>query len=58
MTAAFTYARTHDGVVIARDPASGLTASGRTLAEAFAELRRLLAPVRPSNKHAHEGAAA
>jgi hypothetical protein len=28
--------------VIARDPASGITASGATLDEALAELRRLL----------------
>ncbi len=40
---AFTYVRTADGIVIARDPATGITASGATLDEALAELRRLLA---------------
>jgi len=39
---AFTFIRTADGNVIARDPRSGLTASGATLDEALAELRRLL----------------
>lgn len=34
--------RTADGTVIARDPGTGLAASGRNLAEAYAELRRLL----------------
>lgn len=33
---------THDGIWIARDVSSGLSASGRTEAEALAELRRLL----------------
>lgn len=39
----FTFVRTTDGTVIARDPASGITASGATIDEALAELRRLLA---------------
>lgn len=34
--------RTHDGTVLAREPATGIVASGRTLDEAVAELRRLL----------------
>jgi hypothetical protein len=34
--------RTQDGTFIVRDPDTGLTASGRTLDEALAELRRLL----------------
>jgi len=34
--------RTEDGTVIAFDPATGLSASGRTVAEATAELRRLI----------------
>ncbi|WP_189524190.1 hypothetical protein [Mesorhizobium sp. M8A.F.Ca.ET.165.01.1.1] len=38
----FTFIRTADGTVIARDPASGVTASGSTPDEALAELRRLL----------------
>ena len=38
----FTFIRTEDGTVIARDPFTGAVASGRTLDEAFAELRRLL----------------
>jgi hypothetical protein len=40
---AFTFVRTADGTVIARDPATGITASGSTPDEALAELRRLLA---------------
>lgn len=43
MTSAFTHIRTADGTVIACDPDTGLIASGRTLDEAFAELRRLVA---------------
>jgi hypothetical protein len=39
---AFTYIRTPDGTVIARDPETGVTASAVTVEEAFAELRRLL----------------
>ncbi|TPM25691.1 hypothetical protein [Mesorhizobium sp. B2-3-4] len=39
---AFTFIRTADGMVIARGTVSGLTASGSTLDEALAELRRLL----------------
>lgn len=38
----FTSTLTQDGVWIVRDPETGLTASGRTLVEATAELRRLL----------------
>lgn len=34
--------RTADGTVIVRDPRTGLSASGPTVAEALAELRRLL----------------
>lgn len=34
--------RTHDGTVLARDPATGIVASGCSLDEAVAELRRLL----------------
>ncbi len=39
---ALTSIRTHDGNVLARDPVTGIVASGRTLDEAYAELRRLL----------------
>jgi len=35
--------RTHDGTVIAFDPASGLSVSGLTVEEALAELARLTA---------------
>ncbi|MGB3897018.1 MAG: hypothetical protein WA973_00510 [Mesorhizobium sp.] len=52
MTQAFTHIRTADGTVLARDPITGVVASGRTLDEAFAELRRLVA------SHAHEREAA
>ena len=38
----FRYVRTEDGTVIALDPETGISVSGRTLAEAIAELRRLL----------------
>lgn len=38
----FVHTRTEDGTVIARDPGTGITAPGRNLAEAYAELRRLL----------------
>lgn len=41
-TAGFPCIRTADGTVIVRDPKSGLAASGRSLVEALAELRRLL----------------
>lgn len=50
MTSAFTHIRTADGTVIARDPETGVVVSGRTLDEAFAELRRLTA----SHTHACE----
>lgn len=40
---AFISIRTQDGVVLACDPETGLIASGRSLVEAEAELRRLLA---------------
>lgn len=33
---------THDGTWLVRDPVTGLVASGRSYAEARAELRRLL----------------
>lgn len=42
-TAGFPAIRTADGTVIVRDPKTGLAASGRSLVEALAELRRLLA---------------
>lgn len=42
MTPLVTQVRIHDGTVIVRDTRTGLTASGITLAEALAELRRLL----------------
>jgi hypothetical protein len=42
MTRAFTFVRTCDGTILARDPFTGAVASSRTLDEAFAELRRLL----------------
>lgn len=42
MAAAYTMITTADGTVIIRDIDAGITASGRTLAEAYAELRRLL----------------
>lgn len=51
---------THDGTVIARDPETGITASGPNVVEALADLRRLL----PVPTHARripphrEGAAA
>lgn len=41
-TAGFPAIRTADGTVIVRDPKTGLAASGRSLVEALAELRRLL----------------
>ena len=37
---------TQDGTFLVRDAATGITASGRTYAEALSELRRLLA-IRP-----------
>lgn len=43
MTPAFISIRTQDGTVLARDRLTGIVASGRSLDEAFAELRRLLA---------------
>jgi hypothetical protein len=49
MTQAFISIRTQDGTVLARDPLTGLIASGRTLDEAFAELRRLVG----SHTHAY-----
>lgn len=42
MSAAFTHITTADGTVIIRDVATGTTTSGPSLAEAYAELRRLL----------------
>lgn len=42
MAAAFTHITTADGTVIIRDIETGITASGVNLAEAYAELRRLL----------------
>jgi hypothetical protein len=42
MTPAFIATITHDGIILAGDPVTGMVASGRTLDEAFAELRRLL----------------
>jgi hypothetical protein len=50
---AFTHIITQDGSVLARDPFTGQIASGRTLDEAFAELRRLAA----SHLHVHARAA-
>ena len=50
MTQAFIATITHDGHVLARDPVTGVVVSGRTLDEAFAELRRLTA----SHTHACE----
>lgn len=41
--AGFTTVCTADGTWIAFDPATGISVSGRTLAEAVAELRRRLA---------------
>lgn len=41
MTSTFIHTRTADGTVISRDPKTGQTASGRSIAEADAELRRL-----------------
>lgn len=43
MAAAYTMITTADGTVIVRDLETGITASGRSLAEAYADLRRLLA---------------
>ncbi|WP_050594050.1 hypothetical protein [Mesorhizobium sp. L2C067A000] len=48
MSAAYTHITTADGTVIIRDIASGVTASGPSLAEAYAELRRLLAVKEPA----------
>lgn len=42
----FSVIRTQDGSVIAFDPATGLSASGQTVPEALAELRRLVAHTR------------
>lgn len=42
MLASFTHIRTHDGTTIVRCAVTGQIASGRSLAEAVAELRRLL----------------
>lgn len=53
MTQAFISICTQDGTILARDPLTGLIASGRTLDEAFAELRRLVG----SHTHACEAAA-
>lgn len=57
----FTHTTTSDGTVIARDPETGITASGHNLAEAYAELRRLLAHRQADARRAppaREGAAA
>lgn len=55
MTGAVTFIRTADGTVIARDLATGITASGRAVAEACADLRRLLAARQaPAHTHARE----
>lgn len=42
ISAAYTHITTADGTVIIRDVATGTTASGPSLPEAYAELRRLL----------------
>jgi hypothetical protein len=42
MAAAYTHITTADGTVIVRDVETGVSASGRNLPEAYAELRRLL----------------
>lgn len=42
MSATFTVLITADGTAIARDPVTGLTASGRLVDDAVAKLRRLL----------------
>ncbi|TIQ96693.1 hypothetical protein [Mesorhizobium sp.] len=42
MAAAYTHITTADGTVIIRDVATGISASGATLSEAYAELRRLI----------------
>ncbi|WP_032900891.1 hypothetical protein [Mesorhizobium ciceri] len=42
MAAAYTHITTADGTVIIRDMETGVTASGPSLPEAYAELRRLL----------------
>lgn len=57
MTSATSYIITSDGTVLIRDLISGAIASGRTLAEAFAELRRLTSHAGLA-AHTHEGAAA
>lgn len=43
MTSGFTHIITADGTVIVRDIGTGITASGPSLPDAYAELRRLLA---------------
>lgn len=43
MTAGFITITTADGTVIATDPDTGMSVSGRSLIEATAELRRVLA---------------
>jgi hypothetical protein len=42
MTPLVTHVATQDGTYLVRDTRTGVTASGRTLDEALAELRRLL----------------
>lgn len=42
MAAAYTHITTADGTVVIRDAKTGASASGPSLAEAYAELRRLL----------------
>ncbi len=48
----FTCVWTKDGTVLLRDPATGIAATGRTLTDALAELRRRL------SRGAREGLAA
>lgn len=50
--------RTEDGTVIVRDPRTGLAVSGRNVADAMAELRRLLAHPRACAQPSREGVAA
>lgn len=52
------YICTEDGTVIVRDPRTGLVVSGRNVADAMAELRRLLAHPRACAQPTREGVAA
>jgi hypothetical protein len=55
----FTYVWTEDGTVLLRDPITGISVSGRTLADALAELRRRLSHVHArAARGAQEGLAA